>query len=41
VLHQNVSLKLRLPNLNAVNDSHVSNLAYKMHLCFAPLRLIR
>jgi hypothetical protein len=40
-LHQNVSLKLKRANLNSVNDSHVSNIAYKMHLCFAPLHLIR
>jgi hypothetical protein len=27
-------------DLNSVNDSHVSNIAYKMHLCFPPLPLI-
>ena len=27
-------------DLNCVNDSHVSNIAYKMHLCFPPLHLI-
>src|SRR5205814_149102 len=37
---QNVLLKLERVDLDPVNDSHVSNIAYKIHLCFAPLRSI-
>jgi len=33
-------LKLERAARNSVNHSHVSNIAYKMHLSFAPLRLI-
>jgi hypothetical protein len=32
--------ELEQVDLNSVNDSHVSNIAYKMHLYFPPLHLI-
>ena len=35
-----ISLKLERAKLIYVNDSHVSDIAYKMRLCFALLRLI-